>query len=366
MMQGSCRRSILITFQTSSIFLLFGILINLSCSFAQHQNYAGVLTKDSVHCSKIKDQLFLPTNATDLQRMEWERFLPVFVKTQLFDLMKDKRRKKGPEMEFPMDFNYGRFHMLGPLGPQCRTALESYGAEDDEKRACGLQQLQKINQVTSEDGKKHACVIYSVGSNNQWGFEEDIIKKTDCKIETFDCTLPKNFQLPSHLKGRVRFHPLCLADADYEIDGRKFVSWTTLNKITGVATQPTFLKMDIEGYEFPVLRSIVDSGVYLPLQIALEVHFIRRINNIPDERRVNSMELYSFFNYLYKFGGYYLIDRHDNPRCKACTEVVLAKLNCENYPRPENYQDLILTSENKQLPLFDNAVKESFVTKYYG
>lgn len=338
--------------------------------FAQNHHHGhllkGVITNDSIQCNDIKHQLFHPTAPVDAQRLEFERFLPVFVKTQVFDLQAEKRPTGGWEMEFAMGADHSRYHVMGPTGPRCKTPLESYGVGDDEKRACGLQQLQKLNQVVSEDGKKSECVIYSIGSNGKWGFEEAILAKTECRVETFDCTMAKDYQLPAHLKGRVRFHPICLSDSDYEVKGRKYVSWNTLNKITGIPTQPTFLKMDIEGYEFPVLRSIIDSGVFLPLQIAVEIHVIRWVNDYVDERRVNSLELYSFMNYLYKFGGYYLIDRHDNERCKSCSEVVLAKLNCENFPRPENYKEILLTNENVQHPGFENALKGSLAAKYYG
>eukprot|EP01040_Poterioochromonas_malhamensis_P004117 gene4117-4408_t len=346
------------------IFLYFSLLPSLILAQTSHRaQFKGVLTNDSIHCSQIKHQLFQSTATTDAQRYEWERFLPVFVKTQLFDLQKNKR---AGELEFPETMEHGKFHLLGPVGPRCKTPIESYGKADDEKRVCGLQQLQKINQVKSQDGQKHECVVYSIGSNNQWGFEEAIIEKTECRIETFDCTLGDNFQLPSHLKDRVRFHAICLSDSDYEVNGRRFVSWETLNKLTGVLTQPTFLKMDIEGYEFPVLRSIVDSGVFLPLQIAVEVHFIRAVNSGIDWRRVSSVELYSFINYIYKYGGYYLIDRHDNPLCVSCTEIVLAKLNCENHPLPKNYQEILLANEDIQHSGYLSAVKDSLKTKYYG
>ena len=36
--------------------------------------------------------------------------------------------------------------------------------------------------------------------------------------------------------------------------------------------------------------------------------------------------LFAFMNYLHTYGGYYLIDRHDNKYCSQCTEIILAKL----------------------------------------
>jgi len=39
------------------------------------------------------------------------------------------------------------------------------------------------------DWSSDRCVVYSIGSNNQWDFEEAIFRSTKCMIETFDCTL---------------------------------------------------------------------------------------------------------------------------------------------------------------------------------
>ena len=70
-------------------------------------------------------------------------------------------------------WDYGRFEMLGPVGPRCRQ-LESFGHGDDEKRACGLR--------TAGDN----CRIISIGSANNWDFEWQVVRRTGCSIDTFD------------------------------------------------------------------------------------------------------------------------------------------------------------------------------------
>ena len=77
-----------------------------------------------------------------------------------------------------------RFEYLGPVAPQCMH-LESFGIGDNEKRACQLNELLR-NSPTSNN-----CTVVSLGSNNQWGFEQAIYQNlSDCKIHTFDCTVP--------------------------------------------------------------------------------------------------------------------------------------------------------------------------------
>jgi hypothetical protein len=228
-----------------------------------------------------------------------------------------------------------------------------------------LQQLQKLHSAQTNKNEEE-CVIYSIGSANSWGFEEEVFDKTNCRVETFDCTVDlKRIKIPARLEGRVRFHHICLSHSDYSYQGRKYVSWQTLHTITGLKTSPTFLKMDIEGYEFPVMISIVNSGVQLPLQIAMELHLERweKGRGVFD-RRVNSLELYSFASFLYRFGGYYLIDRNDNRNCPHCTELVLAKLDCRNFPLQRQYQQMFL-NVSQQHHLFATAVDYSLKAPYY-
>jgi hypothetical protein len=224
--------------------------------------------------------------------------------------------------------SHRRFDMLGPVGPRCRADhLVSYGSGDDEKRACGLQLLAKAAGP--------GCHVVSIGSNNQWGFEEAIVAQTDCRVSTFDCTLP--LQLPPALQGRVRAYPACLGDRD-EVDaatGRTYVSWPSLLRMAGLTHAPTHVKMDIEGYEYAALRSMWRSGVLLPLQISLELHY--HLLTVPAQtthtamqRLLSAGELALFAREWLDVGQYLLIDRNDNPLCPVCTEIVLMRFACDD------------------------------------
>lgn len=84
---------------------------------------------------------------------------------------------------------------------------------------------------------------------------------------------------------------------------------------------PLYLKMDIEGHEYAVLQSIVDSGSLVPMQIAVEVHLPPALFF-----RDTPIQLALFINYLYHKGGYFVIDRHDNPLCQQCSEILLSRV----------------------------------------
>lgn len=73
-------------------------------------------------------------------------------------------------------------------------------------------------------------MLYSLGSNNQWKFEEAIVEKTSCRVETFDCTIPETTLPPESIRHRVRFHNYCISDKD---EG-KYKTWKSLHKITGL------------------------------------------------------------------------------------------------------------------------------------
>ena len=124
-------------------------------------------------------------------RREWLHIAP-FVIDQMEEILKKNalstwsfwdmfQRKDKYSLEVKYEHNHERFNLLGPVLPACKHELEKYGDEDEEKRVCGLKRLEKLIPH---------CVIYSIGSNNQWGFERDIYKHTNCSIETFDCTPP--------------------------------------------------------------------------------------------------------------------------------------------------------------------------------
>ena len=53
------------------------------------------------------------------------------------------------------------------------------------------------------------CVIYSLGSNNEWDVEEAMLAETPCEVFTFDCTS----EPPAKPMGpRLHFEKTCLGD----------------------------------------------------------------------------------------------------------------------------------------------------------
>lgn len=128
--------------------------------------------------------------------------------------------------------------------------LTTYGDGDGVKKLCATPDLQL-----------ETCVVYSLGSNNDYSFERDILDRTRCSVHTFDCTITgRSIQPLRHF-----FHPVCIGVGEsgkYRslTDIRQHLNHTSLN----------VLKADIEGYETLLLAEFATSN--LPRQISMELH----------------------------------------------------------------------------------------------
>jgi len=200
-------------------------------------------------------------------------------------------------------------------------ALEEYGKGDEEKRYCG-----------TLDGKPD-CVVFSVGSANAWGFEKEVHRRTACEVYTFDCTVEGH--VPPDIGDRVHFYPICLGSTEQASQNENYMSYDSLVRFVNMTRAPMLLKMDIEGYEYDAVKAILDSGSFLPEQIAMEVHYKTFFMYMLSwsEREISGGELAAFSEYLWNYGCYAILDRRDNPRCPHCTEILLGRIsnggNCQ-------------------------------------
>ena len=77
-------------------------------------------------------------------------------------------------------------------------------------------------QAERVSAQRAQCVVISIGSNGEWEFEEDIVKRTRCTVHTFDCTVPTsaaplrlhraNLRAAGPLRGRFASRPLWTPD----------------------------------------------------------------------------------------------------------------------------------------------------------
>jgi len=139
---------------------------------------------------------------------------------------------------------------------------------DGGKWVCGLSRV-----VEKKD-----CVVYSVGINTESSFEAELLAETKhCKVWGYDFSV-KGFakQIPSHQLHRTEFHPYGLAGFDRAASGTEPAMYTlkSLMKMNG-HEHIDILKVDVEGWEFDTLTTLINSfkGSALPFgQLQLEIH----------------------------------------------------------------------------------------------
>jgi len=224
---------------------------------------------------------------------------------------------------FPFE-SMGTCNDISCIGGKCSA--------DTSKFACGISQLSRLD----------SCTVYSIGGNNQWQFELDILKKTNCDVHTFDCTGPvERFKKPAN--NRLHFHHICLGatrSAGQRCDrtmreGQQLCgeTWTMADIQTHYShKQIDLLKLDIEGWEWPIFDQDAALDLNLPMQLLMEVHYC-----IPGTTRLEcfahdhtaetASDMVRFQSHLLK-NGYVVVNRDDNPSCRHCTELTLLRVRC--------------------------------------
>lgn len=235
---------------------------------------------------------------------------------------------------------------MGPVGPDCPRRVTFSNGTYEEKNLC-VSRLTKINreQQQLQQDMQHLeqqvmetanCNIISIGSNDQWGFENEVMQKfAGCVTHTFDCTLKDNIPRHKPQSDDIRFYPYCLGSTNAQPPYQTYEQiWnaTQVHAMQQIKTTapPTLLKMDIEGFEYDVIQSILssDSSIW-PEQIMMEVHWATRMVDLPWMPRTRTAaEIALFFGGLFNFSGYIVAHSRTFDGCEPCMEVLLVRAMC--------------------------------------
>jgi len=138
------------------------------------------------------------------------------------------------------------------------------------------------------------CLVYSVGSYNQFDFEEAILERfPDCEIHTFD---PSVGEHPSNLPDKVHFHNWGFANEDgpIKVGGQVWNMYTSawiLKKLGHKHRQISIFKIDCEGCEFDTVKQWPTKQIR---QIQVEMHGLdARTTGAPRENKASA-----FFEHL--------------------------------------------------------------------
>eukprot|EP01031_Cornospumella_fuschlensis_P028640 gene28640-34578_t len=246
----------------------------------------------------------------------------------------------------PVGALYQMYDIIEPavgIPDSCR--LETMGTGDGEKHIC-------MSVFPPMSASSDSCSIVSIGSNNEYEYENDIFDHMPCEIHVFDCTV-QHPTPPAKLANSPRFvfHKLCVGAADEKDKG--VATWKTMAMLAshGASRPILSLKMDIEGWEFEALRQLADPEMtklrLTPMQIAVEVHQMSLVRyNPPGYRRmgphspyctVSSEQIRELVVTHMSSQGYLLADRNDNPLCDTCSEVVFLHVNMYGLTDPINF-----------------------------
>jgi len=270
------------------------------------------------------------------RRKSWE-----FAAPDLIDAMLNRgpRGRLGRETDTTLPHKHIRFDLLGPVGPPC-TDLEGFGKATrgvkdlETKMACGLSRVPA------------PCWVISIGNSNQWGFEAEVLARTACSVAVFDCTIGSSVTPPPHLQSRVALHHVCLGQPEATAGAAKgpagltchtrratgsacdhvgpFANYSQLLALAGIDRTPSFLKMDIEGFEWQVLPHML-AAPNAPVQLAVELHFQTQMKQLAWFGRFKTpVELFALGNLMWR-SGYVIASRQDNRFCPWCTELLLAR-----------------------------------------
>ena len=236
-------------------------------------------------------------------------------------------------------FKEERFEIaLGPMlldnDQQCNLM------EMDDKFFCDIApSTSNNNEVPTK-----ACSIFSIGSNDEWGFEQQFTHYAPhCTVHTFDCTLTPR-RMPKN-NPNIVFHPYCLGttpksndkDNDSNVQGtRQYRSYHELVQLAQAtitsASPPKLLKMDIEGFEYSVLLDLLrtSSPTTWPEQISMEVHWATRMVDLDWMLRTKTAaEMTLWFTTLFTMAGYLPVARKFFPiGCPSCVELLLVRIVC--------------------------------------
>ena len=180
--------------------------------------------------------------------------------------------------------------------------------------------------------RNSSCVIYSLGSNKQFQFEESVsVKWPHCKVFTFDCTIKHKWLPGEKPPSYTTFYDWCLGPEDKVISGdRQFFKLDTIKKRLG-HDKIDLLKMDIEGYEYEIVEGF---DKIVPIQIAFEVHLSKAYDCQNEKWR-------RFWEILTQKYGYEIVadelhpssemkivaDRQIIPGCWQCAEYTIVRKN---------------------------------------
>ena len=134
-----------------------------------------------------------------------------------------------------------------------------------------------MSRYETSSGKR-PCVVYSFGVQYESSFEENLLRRTSCEVFGIDFSVVEFGEqlssLTSEQKSRAHFRQVGIAGKTDRLHDPPFFSIQDLMKANG-HEYIDILKMDIEGYEFESMASLIQEFRDGPIpigQFMVEIH----------------------------------------------------------------------------------------------
>lgn len=262
----------------------------------------------------------------------------------------DMARKDGPLfgerwINVIEPYSASRFKIaIGEIGPSCKKEIHFAEKSYEGKVFCvppdsNENDNRRLRETSTKSSVIDECNIFSIGSNDQWKFEREVIQKMpNCVTHTFDCTLKNNQPRRKPASDKVRFYPYCISEETTSVVSnggeatQQFLPYDELWKRTNTTQAPKLLKIDVEGFEYGVIPSMLRNSPpeIWPEQIAMEVHWATRMVDVPSFLRTRTAaESALFFGQLFNVGGYLPVKaKYFEPYSSCMVEVLLVRVLC--------------------------------------
>lgn len=182
---------------------------------------------------------------------------------------------------------------------------------------------------------KKNCLVYSIGSNNQFDFEEELHARFQCETHTFDPTVEGK----NALEHVTTFHKLGIS-SESSADGKLFYSIDGITRLLNHANRTIdIFKIDCEGCEWDLFTQDFFSSLKARdlkiRQIAIELHpVIQKSKNYTVI--ANSQELKTANNLfkVFRDNGYVIFHKEpnvladNNGYCVEYSFLLVESLNC--------------------------------------
>jgi FkbM family methyltransferase len=232
-------------------------------------DYESSETRRDPICDKVTcvPKSYLDTKLIEQRDKSWVEFLKAGKE-------KNYKEKRGESETFDLWWYF-------PPVITCPDRTRIGRITDGGKWVCNMKKMRKN------------CVVYSLGSAGDFSFEEAVHQRAGCIAHTFDPD-PKFKDIADKISTQwLNYHSWGLSSENGVSDGKTYKTIEKTFEELGT-TCVDILKIDIEGYEWEVLKGLTSRPMPCVSQIQIEIH-IREYSLLALEEFITNLEKHGYY-----------------------------------------------------------------------